>query len=153
MERTKIAGCSEDEKAARALGRVLEVFSKGRRFVENNLSGCRGIAWKPKKGGWVVHNTAWALWGGVPRNIWNAAVETLRLEDPTVVDAEEAIRDVVARSHWAGKGETELVRGVVLEDGTSYKFNPHPRDKEGEVRIGDFVLTEDGREVMIVAYL
>lgn len=150
-KRNQIAGCDGNDKAAQALGRVLEIFSKGRRFVENGLSGCKGIAWKPAKGGWVVHNTAWALWGGMPRNIWNAAVETLRLEDPTV-DAEEAIRDVVARSHFAGKGQTDLVRGVVLEDGTAFQFNPHPRDEEGGMKIGESVLI-DGRSVKIVAYL
>ena len=150
-KRDTIAGCDVNDKAAQALGRVLEIFSKGRRFVENGLSGCRGIVWKPAKGGWVVHNTAWALWGGMPRNIWKAAVETLRLEDPTV-DTEEAIRDVVVRSHFAGKGQTDLVRGVVLEDGTAFQFSPRPRDEEGGMKIGESVLT-DGRSIKIVAYL
>ena len=65
MVRNKISGCSSENTMAVALGSVLDALSQGRRFVGNSRSGVTGIAWKANKGGWVVHNTAWALWGGV----------------------------------------------------------------------------------------
>jgi hypothetical protein len=134
-----MAGSKSDDKAATALATALEVCSMGAKFVRGR-SGIVGASWRPAKGGWVVHNTAWALWGGLPFNILSRAVENF-LENPEPEDFDRygPIPDAASRSYWAGKGEENLATTFTLEDGTAFSTQPQPRERLPQVGSSMFV--------------
>lgn len=149
--RGRMVGCDDGDKAATALAMALDILSGGKDRYKNPFSGVVGASFRPSKGGWVVHNTAWALWGGLPTGLISKAMEILdgvRPEDP-FEERYGPIGEAAAQSHWASKGK-EIVKGVVLEDGTTLTFNPRPTE-EG-MQVGESVVIE-GEAKKIVAYL
>lgn len=104
--RRRMAGCSADDRAAAALAEALDVCSGGKRFVKNR--SIVGASFRPSKGGWVVHNVAWAGWGGLPHFVLRTACAVLTGTVPEDIFEERygVIADSALRSYYAGRGET-----------------------------------------------
>jgi hypothetical protein len=148
--RRRMAGCGPDDTAATALAEALDICSGGKRFVRNRST--IGASFRPSKGGWVVHNTAWAGWGGMPHFILRTACAVLTGAIPEDVFEERygVIADAAGRSYAAGRGEFDAVTGVTLDNGDVVQFGGPPRPISQLPQVGERVTFVEMGEVRTV---